>query len=80
MKKRGLKGYWPVLIMAACAVVLGVLTLSGTLDLNRLPELIHDHCGYCDACFSGNYPIKRPTEDIRGEHEEFKRGTTTNKF
>ncbi len=40
MKKRGLKGYWPVLIMAACAVVLGVLTLSGTLDLNRLPELV----------------------------------------
>ncbi|CCY58143.1 amidophosphoribosyltransferase [Clostridium sp. CAG:632] len=52
----------------------------GYLELNRLPELIHDHCGYCDACFSGNYPIKRPTEDIRGEHEEFKRGTTTNKF
>lgn len=46
----------------------------GYLELNRLPELIHGGCGYCDACFSGNYPIKRPTEDIRGEHEAFHRG------
>lgn len=45
----------------------------GYLKLNRLPELIHGNCGYCDACFSGNYPIKPPTEDIRGEHEAFER-------
>ena len=46
----------------------------GYLELNRLPELICGSQGYCDACFSGNYPIKPPTEDIRGEHEAFKRG------
>ena len=40
MKKRGLKGYLPILVMAACAAVLGALTLSGVLDLNRLPELV----------------------------------------
>lgn len=47
----------------------------GYLELNRLPELIHGNCGYCDACFSGSYPIKPPEEDIRGEHEEFERGS-----
>ena len=42
----------------------------GYLELNRLSELIHGNSGYCDACFSGNYPIEPPTEDIRGEHEK----------
>lgn len=47
----------------------------GYLELYRLPELLHGCQGYCDACFSGKYPIAPPTEDIRGEHEEFRRGT-----
>jgi len=25
--------------------------------------------GYCDACFTGNYPIEPPLEDIRGEYD-----------
>lgn len=41
----------------------------GYLDGERLHELIHDDMGYCDACFSGNYPIEPPKEDIRGEYE-----------
>ena len=47
----------------------------GYLELNRLSELLHPGDGYCDACFSGNYPVKPPTEDIRGEHEKFERGS-----
>ena len=43
------------------------------LDINRLSELSGGR-GYCDACFSGNYPIEPPKEDIRGEHD-----TTTRK-
>ena len=27
----------------------------------------YTHLPYCDACFSGNYPIEPPTQDIRGE-------------
>lgn len=39
MKKRKLKGYAPVLLMAVLAVVLGILLLCGVLDLNRLMSL-----------------------------------------
>ncbi len=42
----------------------------GYLDGERLSELIEGDFGYCDACFSGNYPVKPPTEDIRGEYEK----------
>lgn len=42
----------------------------GYLDGERLPELIGGETGYCDACFSGNYPVEPPTEDIRGEFEK----------
>ena len=42
----------------------------GYLDGERLPELIEGDDGYCDACFSGNYPVKPPKEDIRGEYEK----------
>ena len=42
----------------------------GYLDLNRLSELIDGDMGYCDACFSNNYPVDAPTEDIRGEYEK----------
>ncbi len=41
----------------------------GYLDGERLNELIGGDCGYCDACFSGNYPVAPPTEDIRGDYE-----------
>ena len=33
-------------------------------------ELIEGDDGYCDACFSGNYPVEPPQEDIRGEYEQ----------
>jgi amidophosphoribosyltransferase len=41
----------------------------GYLDLNRLSELIEGDEGYCHACFSGEYPVEPPKEDIRGEYE-----------
>ncbi len=41
----------------------------GYLEVERLSELINGDTGYCDACFSGNYPIEPPKEDIRGEYE-----------
>ncbi len=41
----------------------------GYLSVDRLSELIDGDTGYCDACFSGNYPIEPPKEDIRGEYE-----------
>lgn len=42
----------------------------GYLSVDRLSELIGGDTGYCDACFTGNYPIKPPTQDIRGEYEK----------
>ena len=42
---------------------------ADSLDGERLPELIEGDTGYCDACFSGNYPVEPPKEDIRGEYE-----------
>ncbi len=42
----------------------------GYLDLNRLSELIDGDTGYCHACFSGEYPLEPPTEDIRGEYDQ----------
>jgi amidophosphoribosyltransferase len=42
----------------------------GYLSVDRLSELIGGDKGYCDACFTGNYPIEPPTEDIRGEYEK----------
>ncbi len=38
----------------------------GYLDGERLHELIGGDTGYCDACFSGKYPVAPPEEDIRG--------------
>lgn len=40
----------------------------GYLNIDRLSELSGGN-GYCDACFSGNYPVEPPSEDIRGEHD-----------
>lgn len=42
----------------------------GFLDGERLNELIGGDTGYCDACFSGKYPVTPPTEDIRGDYEQ----------
>ena len=42
----------------------------GYLDGERLPELIEGDTGYCDACFSGNYPVDPPQEDIRGDYDK----------
>lgn len=44
------------------------------LKMERLPELSGGR-QYCHGCFSGQYPMKPPTEDIRGDHEDFKRGS-----
>lgn len=41
----------------------------GYLDGERLHELIGGEKHYCDACFSGNYPVAPPEEDIRGDYE-----------
>lgn len=41
----------------------------GYLDVKRLAELINGDTGYCDACFTGNYPVEPPVEDIRGDYE-----------
>lgn len=47
----------------------------GYLPANRLNELLTGEeslCGrdgYCHACFTGEYPVEPPAEDIRGEFE-----------
>ena len=38
------------------------------LKMERLSEIV-DHLPICSGCFSGEYPIKPPGEDIRGEYE-----------
>ena len=39
----------------------------GYLEVDRLSEMINGQKDYCEACFTGNYPIEPPTQDIRGE-------------
>ena len=39
----------------------------GYLEVDRLSEMINGQKDYCNACFTGNYPIEPPTQDIRGE-------------
>ena len=39
----------------------------GYLEVDRLSEMNCVQTGYCDACFTGNYPMEPPTQDIRGE-------------
>ncbi|MCD7824746.1 MAG: amidophosphoribosyltransferase [Clostridiaceae bacterium] len=41
----------------------------GYLELERLSELIGGDDGYCHACFSGEYSVDPPKEDIRGEYD-----------
>ncbi len=38
------------------------------LKLERLPQIV-DSLPICTGCFSGNYPVEPPEEDIRGEYE-----------
>lgn len=40
----------------------------GYFEADNLSDLIEGRTDICDACFTGNYPIDPPTEDIRGEH------------
>ena len=40
----------------------------GYLRLERLPEMVNG-LGICTGCFTGNYPIPAPKDDIRGEYE-----------
>ncbi len=42
----------------------------GYLSLERLNELIGGKYEYCHACFSGDYPVEPPKEDIRGDFEK----------
>ncbi len=41
----------------------------GYLAIERLSDMLGGDTGFCDACFTGNYPIEPPEEDIRGEYE-----------
>lgn len=41
----------------------------GYIEVSQLSEMIGGQTGYCDACFTGNYPIEPPKIDIRGEHD-----------
>ncbi len=38
----------------------------GYLEIDQLPDLIGGANDICDACFSGNYPMEPPKDDIRG--------------
>lgn len=40
----------------------------GYLKMERLPQIV-DGLPICKGCFSGEYPIAPPTEDIRGEYD-----------
>ena len=40
------------------------------LRLERLNEMVGGACGICNGCFTGQYPIEPPAEDIRGEFEK----------
>jgi len=38
----------------------------GYLKADRLSEMVSGNIDFCDACFTGNYPIEPPKIDIRG--------------
>ncbi len=40
----------------------------GYLKIERLREMIGGNLGICDGCFTGNYPVEPPKDDIRGEY------------
>ncbi len=39
------------------------------LGIERLKEMVGGSLGICEGCFTGQYPIEPPKEDIRGEYE-----------
>ena len=41
----------------------------GYLDIERLPQMV-DGKEICTGCFTGNYPLEPPKEDIRGEFDK----------
>lgn len=42
----------------------------GYLEGDRLSELVEGDRGFCDACFSANYPVTPPDNDIRGDYDK----------
>ena len=58
MKKSKWKGYAPVLAMASLAVVLGVLTLCGVIDLGTMPRLVADKPALAVLVALGLYALK----------------------
>jgi len=50
--------------------IIGVDSL-GFLNIDDLPTIINktEKCGYCDACFTNNYPTQIPTEDIKRKYQ-----------
>ena len=41
----------------------------GYLRVERLKEIVND-LGICSGCFTGQYPMEPPREDIRGDFEK----------
>ena len=41
----------------------------GYIEVNDLTHMVEGRTDFCDACFTGKYPIEPPDKDIRGEHE-----------
>ena len=39
----------------------------GYLEVDKLSEMINGGTGFCDVCFTENYPIEPPKMDFRGE-------------
>jgi amidophosphoribosyltransferase len=48
--------------------IIGADTL-GYLSIDRLREMV-DGLGICDGCFTGNYPLEPPKQDIRGDYQK----------
>ena len=42
----------------------------GFLDLEDLDDVVFGHKGYCDACFSGNYPVEPPKEYLEKKNKK----------
>ena len=40
------------------------------LGIDRLEEMVGGNLGICKGCFTGNYPVDPPTEDIRGSYDK----------
>jgi len=42
----------------------------GFLPLEELRKLVRPKQGICTSCFTGEYPVRIPTEPIRSKFEE----------